>query len=997
MRKLETLLNDIDFGQLPPEWTTLDLKSFSRAKTLWGYQQTALGNAVKTLYRYYDLPGVNGTSAPRKAHFHDWYDDNDIALEDVVAGKPALVRLLSDYYPVEDGRVAYRHLVNRMGFWMATGSGKTLVIVKLIETLRALMGRSLIPHNDVLVLTHREDLLDQLRAHVREYNMAENGLRIRLRDLKEYPDVKREYPTLLSEDEITVFIYRSDNLSDEQKERIIDFRNYDNGGRWYVLLDEAHKGDKNDSKRQHIYSIMSREGFLFNFSATFTDSRDVLTTAAEFNLASFVRDGYGKHIAVLKQENRAFKRDEDYSDEEKQRIVLQSLLLLTFIAKMREKLVAAVDDELYHKPLLITLVNSVNTEDADLKLFFTQLDRIARGTLGPFTFARAKADLLAELLAEPEWLYERERFKAVDLAEFQQLTLGDILKLVFNAESHGAIEVLTRPSNKNELAFKLKSADAPFALIRIGNTVEWLRNFLIDYEIVQSFEDESFFEQINRDDSSVNLLMGSRSFYEGWDSNRPNVITFINIGVGADAKKFILQSIGRGVRIEPIKGKRRRLLNLRNSGIVDKGTYRVIQPYLPMVDTVETLFIFGTNRTALESVLGELKQTGEQAEGIELALQVNEAAAERTLLIPVYHQADRPLIDQHTPRKFDIAEEDKTHLFSYLDYLGDDRLLLARHNLEPRQMDVIDRTRQESGSYYNTIGARKIGRVDILLPRVVNYYDLFPRDLDGFKSLEDEINHFYHIRVALKEIDELRRKIAAVQAYEDPVTRKKTLKEQLSLNLIDIDRYTTEIEGLARAAAEETFAPTGKPALRIRNVAAHYYVPMLLSDNDKIDYINHVIKVPSEVRFIEQLETYLKEEDNLFGRFDWWMFSRAVERVDRVTIPYLDPNPNRIRDFYPDFIFWLKHNPDGYGSPDYTILFVDPKGMKITDYEHKVDGYKKLFVDGDTGKRRVFHYNGLDVRVALAMYTADANLATEGYQTYWFDHPRRILEAVLQI
>jgi len=51
----------------------------------------------------------------------------------------------------------------------------------------------------------------------------------------------------------------------------------------------------------------------------------------------------------------------------------------------------------------------------------------------------------------------------------------------------------------------------------------------------------------------VNILMGSRSFYEGSDSNRPNVANFINIGVGTDARKFILQSVGRGVRIEPVR------------------------------------------------------------------------------------------------------------------------------------------------------------------------------------------------------------------------------------------------------------------------------------------------------------------------------------------------------------------------------------------------------------------------------------------------------------
>ena len=46
--------------------------------------------------------------------------------------------------------------------------------------------------------------------------------------------------------------------------------------------------------------------------------------------------------------------------------------------------------------------------------------------------------------------------------------------------------------------------------------------------------------------------MGSRSFYEGWDSNRPNIINFINIEL-RQKQNFILQSIGRGIRIEPIK------------------------------------------------------------------------------------------------------------------------------------------------------------------------------------------------------------------------------------------------------------------------------------------------------------------------------------------------------------------------------------------------------------------------------------------------------------
>jgi type III restriction enzyme len=98
----------------------------------------------------------------------------------------------------------------------------------------------------------RRGLIERLERHVQEFSSSRNDIYIRLRELKEYAEAKRESPSLFGAREMTVFYYRSDNLSDEQKERMIDFRNYDDNGKWYVLLDEAHKGDKEDSKRQHI-------------------------------------------------------------------------------------------------------------------------------------------------------------------------------------------------------------------------------------------------------------------------------------------------------------------------------------------------------------------------------------------------------------------------------------------------------------------------------------------------------------------------------------------------------------------------------------------------------------------------------------------------------------------------------------------------------------------------------------------------------------------------
>ncbi len=177
------------------------------------------------------------------------------------------------------------------------------------------------------------------------------------------------------------------------------------------------------------------------------------------------------------------------------------------------------------------------------------------------------------------------------------LTQADLLTEVFNAAGKGEIEVLVRPSNRQEVAFKLKTSDDPFALVRIGDISDWLKQELSGYEINTRFTDEGYFSRLNNPDSDINILLGSRSFYEGWDSNRPNVIMYINIGVGTDAKKFILQSVGRGVRIEPIKNQRKRLRELYTSGQMEKEIFDDLKD---LVLPLESVYIFGTNREALE-------------------------------------------------------------------------------------------------------------------------------------------------------------------------------------------------------------------------------------------------------------------------------------------------------------------------------------------------------------------------------------------------------------
>ena len=180
---LQSIIEYSKFEDLPPKWNSFDLESFSQAKRLWDYQQEAAKNAIKVLRRYFqDFVDYQGderleVNKERKQKFYQWYQDNglneDLAIK-LDRRKRGIYNLLTEYYAEDRGEIPYKHFINRMCFWMATGSGKTLVIIKLIQVLKALIERGEIPPCDILVLTHRDDLVEQFKKLVAEFNYGSN-------------------------------------------------------------------------------------------------------------------------------------------------------------------------------------------------------------------------------------------------------------------------------------------------------------------------------------------------------------------------------------------------------------------------------------------------------------------------------------------------------------------------------------------------------------------------------------------------------------------------------------------------------------------------------------------------------------------------------------------------------------------------------------------------------------------------------------------------------
>ncbi len=968
---LQSMVEAIDFDELPSNWNAFALKNFSKTKKLYKFQQDALKNAIKTLYLYFKEDNTSKSEFYKRYKLNGLTDDLEKALN-IKISKKDILSIIKEYYPIENQTLKFQHLINRASFWMATGSGKTLIIIKLVEILKNLIDLNEIPKKDILILTHRDDLIKQLKKHIDEFNelLSNRGFKIHLYELTEYDKVKKENLRTYF-NEVPIFYYRSDLISDEQKEKLIDFRNYENNGNWYVILDEAHKGDKEESKRQMFYAIMSRNGFLFNFSATFTDPRDIITTTYNFNLERFIKEGYGKHIYILKQEMRAFREKEDYDDEEKQKIVLKSLILLTYVKKIREKIKETAKNT-YHEPLLLTLVNTVNLskikeEKPDLILFFNELEKIGKGDINKNIFEKAKEEIIKEFSDNPNLIYEDEPIK-IHEEIIKNITVNDILKYVYNSDSFGEIEVITIPRKSQEAIFKLKTSTKPFALIKIGDAIKWIRDNLKGYTVIESYEDKSIFENLDERED-INILMGSRAFYEGWDSNRPNIILFINIGKG-DAKKFVIQSVGRGVRIEPIKGKRRRLKFLYNMG-EDNGLFEKISNY---VQPIETLFIFGTNRKALSEVISSLK-VEKLEETIELTK--NKKAENYTLLIPIFKKSAKKLYNEKKPQKFIISKGLFEAINEYFNSF-DDRIIIVQNNIMPETLSVIKETLQNKDKYYKFIDDQNIP-LNIVIQKLISHFNLNIEELDRFKQLKDEIIHFKKIKVFLNsedEIKELKQKIDKVANFENPEIKEEELKKMLNEGKITLDEFVEEIKKLSDLSKEETFKD-----LKIKYIINHYYLPIILSKEEKIDYITHIIKTESEVKFIEDLEKFI--ENNKID-VDWWMFSKIDEHLDEIYLPYYDPEKNKIRKFKPDFIFWIKK------GNNYFIIFVDPKSHKYSDYQHKVEWFKKYFEEN--GKPKEFEFNGFKINVLLYLYTEDVNTLSEGYKKYWLDNVGKIFK-----
>ncbi|MFB1344424.1 DEAD/DEAH box helicase family protein [Helicobacter pylori] len=913
----------------------LDFKSFDNNKELLDYQQQALINAFRMLVAYFRDFKEN------KKEFYAFYQKH-YSFANCDFTKKKLNPLLKSYFKVENGCVKFENFINRLAFYMATGSGKTIVIIKLVELLSVAIRMGLIPKKNIMFFSANEYLIKQFEKEIEKYNRSKDYFKqIDFKSLKSVTHKDFHHaPKGSFIEKITLFYYRADLMNDEEsKENLLNYKDCWDNGENYVILDEAHKGNKTESKRQAIFSLLSLKGFLFNFSATFTEESDLITAVYNLSVGEWVKLGYGKESVLLKKNNlNAFKELKDLNDREKEIALLKALLLLGM--QKRHK-----TEGYFYDPLMLVFTHSVNVENSDAEIFFKTLARVIENDDGN-DFLKAKEDLLEEL-KNPEFLFSDGKDQKYKVEVFKE-SLNDMdfkrLKEEVFYASNGHIEVIINPKNNQEIAFKLNTSDKVFCLIRIGDITEWICEKLKSVKVVSknlSFKEESYFSQIDK--SSINILVGSRTFDTGWDSTRPSVILFLNIGLDDDAKKLVKQSFGRGVRIESVKNQRQRLAYLDIDGAIKKA----LKPNAAML---ETLFVIATKSESVKAIL-DLKEESSDPSWCEVELE--KTPIEHALFVPCYQEKSIKATDLQSG-SFKMSEKNFKDLKEYFHLMSEKHFILKHEIYNPKDYELLKdliqtkRFEIELNWHYKDLD----DLISILKKRLYLNQKV-PKD--EFNALDNEkIVHFKRIKVRADKKEKLIQTIQEVKEYA-PLDKERIKIAQGEIDIDNIDKHKQD----------RTFKVDEAELLKLKE---HYYTPLIKAKN--CDWLKHVVKVESEIDFLKELqetETIKTLQEN----YDFWAFSKIDEHLDHLFIPYID-NGATERRFFPDFIFWLQKG----GTQ--IICFIDSKGSKHTDYEHKADAYQ-LFKD------KIFNPKddpNLKIKVVLKFYGNKDDVG-ERYRDDW--------------
>lgn len=485
--------------------------------------------------------------------------------------------------------------LTKLAYWNATGSGKTLLMhVNFLQYQHYLnlhgQGRKL---NRILLLTPNEGLS---RQHLVEFRAS--GLSAVLFS-------KSGASWLAGRDIEIIDIHK---LREEMGDKTVAIDAFE--GDNLVLVDEGHRGASASEVGRWIQARnrLCENGFSFEYSATFgqavkgkgeLEKQYAKWILFDYSYKHFYKDGFGKDYRIL---NLA-----DDSDEEKRRLYLTACLLAFY---QQQRLYRDNAPEfrtfLLENPLWVFFGSTVNAIRSEKGRKVSDVLDVLR-FLGEFVRSKQETlQLLKRLLSGKPGLLDgrgNEIF-ATAFAYLAKLGLSaeqiydDILRVVFNSSVQGALHVENLKGADGEIALRL-GENEPFGLINVGDasTLCKLCEEHGDSLIVTEKEfSQSLFADLDKEGSTVKVLIGSKKFTEGWNSWRVSTMGLMNVGKSEGAE--VIQLFGRGVR-------------LKGCGMCLKRSSQINLAKTPLhINLLETLNVFGIRARYMQQFREYLEEEG---------------------------------------------------------------------------------------------------------------------------------------------------------------------------------------------------------------------------------------------------------------------------------------------------------------------------------------------------------------------------------------------------
>jgi hypothetical protein len=809
-----------------------------------------------------------------------------------------------DLYTLEEENLS------KLAYWMATGSGKTLVMHANLWQFQRYTNQDV---ENVLLITPDSGLTEQ---HLEEFE--DSGI-----------DAQKFNPRNDSSSETLVNVLDIYKLSDEKGEKTFSVEMFE--GDNLVFVDEGHKGAQGDTWINYREQVIGENGFSFEYSATFgqalssieneqLQNRYVKSILVDYSFRNFHIDGFGKEYDIL---NLA---DDDSTRRNK--YLTANLLSFYEQKKYFSENSESLEDFNLEDPLWIFVgqtVNAVSGRELTKKDKVSDVEEVVRFLNRVLSERETIINEIEDIISGSEFLDEEgkalfeDRFNYLKTAEVSPEGMyQEILDLIFNSSADAKLNVVRLKNTEGEIGLRVGRNEDYFGLINIGSgtTKQFVDRVEENTDIIveeQEFKG-SIFSDLDSGNSDVNVLIGAKRFTEGWDSYRVSNMGLMRVGRNEGAE--IIQIFGRGIRL---RGKNH---SLKRTSYLELSESEIPEN----IEILERLNVFGIKADYIKEFEDQLEKedipTGFVTKSVETVVDTD--LVDNNLKVPRRREevnyidqtvSTLQVTDSHKPF-VDLYPEVQTLRSSSSTGLNEEKNKITCDDLNTSLVDwnqiLIDMIEyKERSGYSNLI----LNKEDL---RTIIDDDEFALQCPERRIRSDKIVHEKEkteevIRIILRKYidnfysteksdwEDLRRE------YQSLDQDDAELNFDLSFRIPDDDDLLEQVTEIIENASN----PNSNYTLSFDR---SLYQPLFIKKNIENKDSKERLKAPAqslnkdEQRLVERLESLCKEG-----------------KLSEDTV-YLLRNPrNRGIGFtqggYPDFILWIKH------GKHQKLIFLDPHGM----------------------------------------------------------------------